>query len=87
LNALQALVLERLRRRAFDAVGHLHGRPHVALERLLRLGTVDVVVQNSDGQSSTLSSGLYNNVPPSVSSVSSNTDPAAGGTRALRKPL
>ena len=29
-------MLERLRRRAFDAVGHLRGRPHVALERLPR---------------------------------------------------
>jgi hypothetical protein len=42
-------------------------------------GTVDVVVQNSDGQSSTLSgSFVYNNPASTVASVSPNSEPAAG---------
>jgi IPT/TIG domain/Bacterial Ig-like domain (group 3)/Putative Ig domain len=44
-------------------------------------GTVDVVVQNPDLQTSTLSGGFaYNSIAPRLSSVSPNTGPAAGGT-------
>jgi len=44
-------------------------------------GTVDVVVQNPDLQTATLSGGFaYNSIAPALSSISPNTGPAAGGT-------
>ena len=45
-------------------------------------GNADVVVQNPNGESSTLSNGFVYNVPsPTVASISPNSGPTAGGTK------
>ena len=45
-------------------------------------GNADVVVQNPNGEASTLNNGFVYNVPsPTVASVSPNSGPTAGGTR------
>jgi hypothetical protein len=43
-------------------------------------GTVSIVVRNPDGQSATLPNSFTYDLPPSISAVSPNSGPTAGGT-------
>ncbi len=49
-------------------------------------GEVDVVVTNPDTQSATLTEGLtYTNLPPTITSITPNVGPSAGGTNVTIK--